>query len=174
MTKSTIRERVEQLLRECGISKPPVPIDKIAKHLVIVVRFAPTRLEVAGALIINGDEAYIAVNDAHSENRQRFTIAHEIGHFCLHKQGDHVHFDQDFLPYSQTSRSVLAINNREVDANQFAAELLMPTSMLEADFVRLRGSEEGSLAVSASRYKVSGAAMESRLQTLGLILPGID
>ena len=174
MSKAIIQEKVEELLKACAVSKAPIPVKKVAGHLNIEVRLAPTKEDVSGALIVDGKAAYIAVNDAHHQNRQRFTIAHEIGHFCLHKDGDHVHFDEDFRVYKRNGRSALAIDPQEIEANQFAAELLMPTNMLRSDFTKVKGMEEDAIATLASRYRVSSKAMEFRLQNLGLILPGID
>lgn len=174
MIKAKNQERIEKLLDACGVSRAPVPVKKVASHLDIDVRFAPTKPDVSGALIVNGKEAYIAVNSTHHENRQRFTIAHEIGHYCLHKDGDHVHFDGDFRVYARNGRSALAIDVHEIEANQFAAELLMPTEMLRSDFVKLRAADESAIATLATKYRVSGKAMEFRLQNLGFILPGID
>lgn len=174
MSKGRFQQEVEELLSACGLTKAPIAVRKVAAHLNIDVRLAPTREDVSGALIVDGVSAYIAVNDAHHINRQRFTIAHEIGHFQLHNTGDSIHFDEDFRVYSRDGRSSLAIDSKEIEANQFAAELLMPTLLLGQDFTKLRGSEEDAIRDLAGRYKVSTKAMEFRLQNLGLILPDID
>lgn len=174
MSKGRFQEEVESLLRACRLTKAPIEVRKVAAHLDIDVRLAPTKEDVSGALIVDGDRAYIAVNDTHHINRQRFTIAHEIGHFRLHDTGDRIHFDEDFRVYSRDGRSSLAIDSKEIEANQFAAELLMPTHLLRQDFIRVRGTEDDVVRDLAGKYKVSAKAMEFRLQNLGLILPAID
>ena len=67
----------------------------------------------------------VTVNDKHCKARQRFTVAHEIGHFVLHPDliGDRIGDDGLY-------RSHLP-NIREVEANRFAANLLMPTELIE-------------------------------------------
>src|ERR1700721_812124 len=90
-----VEEKSRRLLENSGISRAPIPGEQIARALMIAVKYSPGRPDVSGALIRDGKSAVIAVNSAQHENRQRFTIAHEIGHFLLHK-GTNLHFDEDF------------------------------------------------------------------------------
>jgi Zn-dependent peptidase ImmA (M78 family) len=161
-------------LIDSGVSKAPVPVDRIARHLNIEVRYSPTREDVSGALVVKDGAAFIAVNDAHHENRQRFTIAHEIGHFQLHNAGEQVHFDEDFRVYGRNKNSSLATDPQEIEANRFAAELLMPQKFLFDDFSGIKGDQEEVVARLAKRYKVSPQAMEYRLANLGLLVPSFD
>lgn len=90
--------------------------------------------------------------------RQRFTVAHELGHYAL-EHGNAFRDD----PSSFSSR---AIDWREREANQFAAELLMPTEAL------LRIVRSGTVADAgalAAMFNVSKVAMSYRLQNLGLL-----
>lgn len=173
MKKTELESRVRALLDNAGVTKAPISVKKVARSLQIEIRFAPTKPDVSGALIVDGESAYIAVNDAHHENRQRFTIAHELGHFCLHKEGDRIHFDEDFRVYKRSGRSALATDSKEIQANQFAAELLMPTNLLWEDFHKSQGLEPRIVESLALKYKVSRDAMKFRLQNLGLILPEV-
>lgn len=162
-----------KLLQNNGIVRAPVPVDSLAKTLEIDVRYSPGKEDVSGALIRNGKSVVIAVNSAQHENRQRFTIAHEIGHFLLHK-GTKVHFDEDFRVNYRNALSSEATNSDEIEANTFAAELLMPETFLRKDLLKIQpdddtiGTAIQSLAV---RYKVSPRAMELRLVNLGFISP---
>jgi Zn-dependent peptidase ImmA (M78 family) len=165
---------VERLLNNSDVSKAPVPVRRIARDLNIDVRFSPTREDVSGALVVKGGAAFIAVNDTHHENRQRFTIAHEIGHFCLHNPKEGVHFDEDFRVYGRNSKSSLASNPQEIEANQFAAELLMPEQFLMVDFSAMKGALEDIVVRLAKKYKVSPQAMEYRLANLGLLVPSFE
>src|SRR3954469_18194462 len=73
------------LLAKQGINAPPVPVEKIAKRLRVDVRFEPLEGGLSGALYRADDgHAVLGVNNWHAEVRQRFTIAHELGHLLLH------------------------------------------------------------------------------------------
>jgi len=174
ISRKQLIDEVEKLLKSSGVLKAPVAVERIARNLKIDVRFSPTREDVSGALVVKDGAAFIAVNDAHHENRQRFTIAHEIGHFCLHKPGEGVHFDEDFRVYGRNSKSSLATDPKEIDANQFAAELLMPKRFLLSDFSGMKGDQEDIVVRLAKRYKVSRQAMEYRLANLGLLVPTFE
>src|ERR1700683_3832334 len=125
MTMPTLEQQAARLLEENDIRRAPVPVDAIARAVGLDVRYSPGRPDVSGALIRNGKSAVIAVNSAQHENRQRFTIAHEIGHFLLHK-GTNLHFDEDFSVKFRDALSSKAEDDLEIEANQFAASLLMP------------------------------------------------
>lgn len=169
----SIEQQAEKLLDENDVRRAPVPVDNIARALGIDVRYAPTTDDVSGALIRNGSSAIIAVNSAQHENRQRFTIAHEIGHFILHKRAQS-HFDEDFRIDFRNSVSSEATQRDEIIANRFAAALLMPEGFLRKDLMRMEvGGREADEVIQslAVRYKVSRRAMELRLLNLGFISP---
>lgn len=96
----------------------------------------------------------ILVNNAHPRNRQRFTIAHEIGHFILHRKllddGDVV--DDTFYRSRFPSRI-------ETEANEAAAEILMPFNLIRIETDRGLVTPEAL----AERFGVSEAAMRIRL-----------
>ena|SRR5579875_394896 len=168
-----IEQHANQLLIDSGIKSAPVPVDKIAHRLGIELKFSPARDDVSGALIRDGNKAAIAVNSAQHENRQRFTIAHEIGHFRLHRQ-ERLHFDDDFQISFRNSLSSEAKDRREIEANQFAAALLMPRDFLRTDiaqFISGGSDPEDAIQSLAAKYAVSKRAMELRLLNLGYISP---
>lgn len=86
---------------------------------------------ISGLLKFSGKNGrpVIAIKASESPQRQRFTIAHEIGHYILHKS-ELVHVDPNRnlepLAFRDASSST-ATSIKEIQANQFAAELLMPT-----------------------------------------------
>jgi len=167
-----IEQQAARLLEKNNVRRAPVSVDAIAKALGLDVRYAPTSDDVSGALIRNGNSAVIAVNSAQHENRQRFTIAHEIGHFILHKRTER-HFDEDFrIDYRNTVSS--EATRDEIEANRFAAALLMPESFLRQDLMKMKvvdSEAEHIVQTLAIRYKVSQRAMELRLLNLGYISP---
>lgn len=114
--------------------------------------------------------AVIGVNSVDAPVRQRFTIAHEIGHFILHKD-EALHVDEKSLIGLRDRKSSLAVDEREIEANQFAAELLMPATFLQKDILNLPDDIEVEEAITklAHRYQVSTQAMTFRLTALGCL-----
>lgn len=115
----------------------------------------------SGSLSKRGGSWLIKVNKYHSLTRQRFTIAHELGHFIYHKDdyeddGQHEFIDTTFFR-GMTS------NNFEYTANRFASELLMP----EEDVRRLIDNDNiRSISDLALKFGVSSAAMLYRVKEL--------
>ncbi len=95
----------------------------------------------------------IIVNANHSLHRQRFTIAHELAHFILHKPliGDELTDDALY-------RSGLS-NGIEMEANDLAADILMP----RAQVLRFTRNREMTSSVMAKEFNVSQSAMATRL-----------
>jgi Zn-dependent peptidase ImmA (M78 family) len=161
-----IQREVLGLLKDNGITRAPVPVEEIARNSGIDVRYEAAEDELSGALIRKHEEIVIGVNSAHHPNRQRFTIAHEIAHFILHK-GIRLHVDEDFRINLRDGQK----NREEMEANVFAAELLMPSAFVMRDAGRLQNLDEDDIRRLARRYQVSQRAMEIRLANLGLIDP---
>lgn len=114
-----------------------------------------------------GGGAIIGVNSLHSANRQRFTIAHELGHLVLH--GDELHIDEGFPFAFRDEISSLAVDPAEIEANQFAAELLVPEAWLAAE---IRGQHldiesDDVIEALAKKFGVSVLSMTHRLSSLG-------
>src|SRR4051794_10316854 len=122
--RKLIQTSAEELLRKNRIASAPVDIEKIAKSLRIQIIRQSAEDDLAGFLLRDSDKntALIGVNENHQPNRQRFTIAHEIGHFCLHNyQG--VHFDgknTDLQVHLRNDKSAEGTNIEEREANLFA------------------------------------------------------
>ena len=95
----------------------------------------------------------IFVNSDHVKTRQRFTIAHEVAHFVLHRSliGDGI--TDDALYRSRLS------NTLEAEANRLAADILMPRHLVKEEIER--GAD--SVQELASRFEVSLCAMSIRL-----------
>ena len=156
-------------MNHAHIGKPPVPVERLAKRLGVEVRYEPLNGNLSGMLFREGGRAIIGVNSLHARSRQRFTIAHELGHLALHeRQG--IHLDRKFpIVRQRDGRSSLAIDPEEIEANGFAAELLMPAAMLENDLADADPYYEDDELIRwlADRYEVSLQAMAIRLGNLG-------
>lgn len=116
-------------LRENHVVRPPVLPREIARSYgldVVLVELPEHRQEVAGFLDFS--ENKIFVNGADPYNRQTFTIAHELGHFLLHKSL----FEQQPEQYQVLLRRPIhsVTDPLEKEANAFAADLLVPMDML--------------------------------------------
>jgi len=172
-----IRRIAQQILTEAGVAGPPVDVQAIARRLdARVHRVADEAEDVSGFLLRDpvGDITLIGVNARHHRWRQRFTVAHELGHLCLH-QTERLHVDgkRGYSVVRRSTASSLGADPKEIEANVFAAELLMPVDFLEEDvssdrFASLSGRE--LVKELARRYQVSQAAMRFRLSNLGLIV----
>jgi len=162
---------VERLLDRFHIDRPPVPVDQIAKKLGVLLCPLPAGAEddISGAIVRKDNHVVIAVNPAHHSNRQRFTIAHELGHYFLHEAQVQEHVDQRFSVAWRKADPSGGVDWLEVEANRFAAELLIPTKFLTRDLDSLDEIERHTIAVLASRYRVSKDAMKFRLTNLGII-----
>lgn len=169
--KETVEVRVAEILRGFAIVEPPVPVEEIARRLGIAIYPLPAGTEISGAIAQRDGSTIIGVNIAHHPNRQRFTIAHELGHHLLgHELKQHV--DGDFRVAWRSTESSKAVNWMEIEANALAAELLIPTAFIKRDLDILERQMNSSIVEQlARRYKVSRQAMEIRLTNLGLIPP---
>lgn len=172
----TPAQAATRLLKELNIKSPPVPIERIARHLGAQVRFSPLDDEISGMAFIKEGLPIIGVNSLHHPNRQRFTIAHECGHLLLHKSliTAHVHVDKQFegvvtpRRLNRDERSATGTIEAEVQANQFAAALLMPADFLERAMADSTADIEDARRIEklAQKFKVSKEAMANRLSAL--------
>lgn len=165
-----ITEMVEELLTRFDVRRPPVPVDKIVKKLNLLLAPLPADDEISGAIVRKDGHVVIAVNPAHHVNRQRFTIAHELGHYFLH-EGLEQHVDQNFRVSWRNADSSKAVNWTEIQANRFAAELLMPTKFVKSDLDSLDQIDKRTVALLSTKYVVSPEAMKIRLSQLGILGP---
>lgn len=154
----------QRVLHSAGIVEPPVDVDDIARRLGIIVRYSPLEGGYSGTAIrrANG-EAIIGVNSTHPEKRQRFSVAHELGHVLLHRDAA-FHLDDRAIIGFRSEESSLGKDPREVEANQFAAELLMPEAFIRRDLHRLNDQPiDDVIEELASSYGVSVQAMTIRI-----------
>ena len=159
----------QKLLKLVKINtKPAINLEDLSRKLGIEINYKSFDNEISGCLIRKDNKAIIGVNSKHTPTRQRFTIAHEIGHFQLH-QGEPVHVDKIRVNFRDKS-SETATNAEEIEANTFAAELLMPTDLINRDIQENELSiDEGIIETLAKRYEVSPLAMTLRLINLGYL-----
>jgi Zn-dependent peptidase ImmA (M78 family) len=176
--RKQIEKQVNDLLTSNNITTAPVDIGKIAKSLQLEIVKQDADDKISGMLVndFGNKKALIGVNRKHHINRQRFTIAHEIGHFLLHHfQG--VHFDGENTGLQINFRDDKSASGEDLyerEANLFAAELLMPRTLLEADISKIKNlslidKDDLTLKSLADKYKVSVRAITYRLAYLGYL-----
>jgi Zn-dependent peptidase ImmA (M78 family) len=143
-------------------------VEKIAKELGAQVRFAPFDDELSGMVHIKDGVPIIGVNSLHHPNRQRFTIAHELGHLEFDREmiTSSIHVDKGFPGLMRDSKSATGTELIEIRANQFAAELLMPSTLIN---LALAGKQfdiedDGPIEELAKKFRVSKQALEYRIR----------
>lgn len=170
MARRRARHAVRRLLRDQGVGdSPPVDVYRIARNLGIEVVERPKLVvqgeEASGFLLRTRGRTICVLNEDDHPNRKRFTVAHEIGHYLLHP------FQETYIDWNfRNNKSSEGTDHREIEANGFAAELLMPEELIRAevpsplnvieDDERIRGL--------ARRFRVSPQAMTHRLTNLDL------
>jgi len=196
--------------RQCSVTvAPPIPVDEIAEsHQGLDLRFEDLQAETGdhrtlGAIRVRAKQLAVDLTldptiYRKREGRFRFTVAHEVGHWELHRQfvvpGSQSTFLGGVEGLDVICRSDASGDRGEWQANQFAAYLLMPKELVFEVWRNCRGSLDPYLAVDeiadlsakwslredetptvaiaremAQIFKVSGQAMQIRLLELTLI-----
>ncbi|QQD75886.1 ImmA/IrrE family metallo-endopeptidase [Curtobacterium sp. YC1] len=165
MNPNDAARRVLETYLESRPSAPMIPVDpvQIARSLGINVYSARLVPTLSGMISRFDPEAGtdIYLNSEHAPVRQRFTTAHELGHYFAVEE--HAGGEQKVFVHRRDSQSSCGTNSEEIFANQFAAELLMP----ETEVRRLRALGLDALEL-ARRFNVSYDAMNFRLKNLRL------
>ena len=138
----------------------PVDIISMAKELELELYNVNTSENISGAILKDKSGKYIIyVKSSDSKNRKRFTIAHEISHFLLHKNI----IDKGSITDNTMYRSNLS-NIYEKQANKLASEILIPIKKLKEFLFKHNIRNINSLA---SLFEVSKESMEIRIKEGG-------
>ncbi len=144
---------------------PPADLDRVASRLGVDVYREEFSQEIDGFYLwIPGASPVVAINSCYLKPpaRQRFTLAHELGHHLLAERNS-AGVELFFIDGLKTSRSIL-----ERSCDQFAALLLMPEDRVREWFKELASNRENRTAILAERFGVSLSAIRVRLRELGL------
>jgi len=161
------RMLAKDVLKKHWNGKLPVDLDRICAENNIQIKYEHLEPleenhgqgQISGVMFIQDkDNKFIVVNKKDNEKRQRFTIAHELGHYFLHMS------DQDYENTSMVSFRGRS-NKHEREANLFAAELLMPEDVVKREYELVLYPLASFLA---RRFDVSEAAMSVRIKEMGL------
>jgi Zn-dependent peptidase ImmA (M78 family) len=164
-----IDQQSTELLRKLHLLSVPVNVEGVAQKLGAEVVYADLEDDMSGFLLREKEVVKIAVNGLHHPNRQRFTIAHECGHLHLHAdQGDRLWVDKAYFTiFYRDSSSSSGDKLAEIQANQFAAGLLMPEMLLKEQLTQELSDVD--IFRLALRFQVSEQAMTLRLVSLGML-----
>jgi transcriptional regulator with XRE-family HTH domain len=157
------RDTADALLEAAGIISPPVPVEDLIKGCGVRILAWDFQDDIDGLVLELDTGAVIWVNKDQARTRQRFTLAHELGHHLLrHADTFHLDLGGELAP-NVTGGHPTYDWRAERAANEFAANLLMPASM-----VRRAAAIVSDVAALASQFKVSPAAMGFRLTALNI------
>lgn len=139
--------------------KCPVDVDGLAHRIGLPVSYVAMSEDISGELVREGGSYRININANHPRTRQRFTLAHELGHYVYHRSliGDGVNDSRAY----RTTTSAQHFNPKikaehETEANRFAASLLMPMAMID-HLYRVEGMtiEEVAETMQVSKHAAS-------------------
>lgn len=166
-TYSYIEEKAEDILIENGFYSTGFDVKKLAKKLNIEV--LPKKLDddVAGLFVRINDKPIISYNqNQKNKSRERFTIAHELGHFFLHSNKP-IFIDKNPKVMFRNSASSSGEHLQEKEANHFAAALLMPRRLVRDEINNIPDDTKNPIVYLSNLFKVSEQAMSFRLANLG-------
>lgn len=187
MTKRSVNARkaearATELIAAQGVVAPPVPVEEICERLGLYVVYEALPHDTSSVLIRqpNGRQV-IGVNAMQAPRRQRFSLAHELGHALLHVSDGPPTGEEAVVsrPLEILFRDGLAgqgTDEIEIAANNFAAALLMPPDLVRARFQKRWNQAttrrlDSVIAALAEDFDVSDQAMRYRLVNLGMIDP---
>ena len=171
-TLRRINSEVEAILTQYSIYSAPLNVEEIAKQIGLNVKPFPFEDGVSGILVIDNGIGTIGYNVNESKVRRRFTIAHELGHYILHREQSKLFLDKNFKIYFRSDNAAENEQNQlmEQQANAFAAALLMPAKILKDEMSKIEfdlGNEEAVKSL-AKIFNVSSTAMYYRIVNLEL------
>ncbi len=162
-----IEKQAQEILERHNLKTLPINPLTLAHRAGVKVNNARfTDENLAGMIVKRGDDVLILVAQDDPPFRKRFTIAHELAHHFLHliRDGEYVDNEVDLFRLQTSDRSEASPTRRqEIQANLFAASLLMPEHE-----VRRYWDERRSIEDLARAFNVSEEAMGYRVTSLGL------
>jgi Zn-dependent peptidase ImmA (M78 family) len=197
LTESSIKHSVLDILKQVDYQGGRVDLEKICAALSIELEYTSHDVRDADGNPILGSANFtrnlISININENEHRERFTLAHEIGHFCLqHKAflNSESIIERDLVVKKQ-SKNTTKYERLEIQANTFAANLILPDYCFEAKTAEFRRElniqdrghgyifvdsqpcnfmpYEQLLSDLSSYFEVSKQAVEIKFKTSGML-----
>jgi len=126
LSTSDIEKKTTSLLKKYDVWKIPVDLELLAHRMGLRVDYSDLGEDVSGVIVIAEKGGDIGINSEHSNIRQRFTLAHEIGHYVLHRNSKDLFIDKSYAKMFRNQNSSNGTDRVEIQANIFASTLLMP------------------------------------------------
>lgn len=172
MTIRKAENKAAELLQRFNIKELPIPVREIAQACNVKIQPYDLGEDISGVLVINKGTGTIGYSPVESKVRQRFTIAHELGHYVLHSQSkqEGLFIDKGFKVLFRDYNSSTGEIKHEKEANAFAAALLMPKDLLisKIESLDLDLTDESAIKKLAKMFNVSSISMSFRISNLGL------
>ncbi len=149
----------------------PVPVADIIRDYGLVLQESVLEDSISGMMVTKENGiAHVVINQGHHKNRQRFSMAHELGHYLLHRNARSIFVDASEQRFYRDAEASTGTKLQEIEANAFAAELLMPQESIEERVPEtLTTLDEPIIERLAEEFCVSQSAMVFRLQKLRLL-----
>lgn len=167
-----MENELEVVRRHMGVQ--PVNVAAIFSDLGVAYEERPILSGESGWIECIDGEFKVVVNSTEGEQRRRFTAAHELGHYLMHRDllcvagRANRHTDRLFGANKEANRETPFRKKHEVQANKIAAQIVMPASKIKDAWEVLDLDPTLKAEAIAKQFGVSSAAMEIRLKTLGL------
>jgi len=144
-----------ELAKSKGITTTPIDLMGLCRLLGITIKYATIDNNLSGSLKYHLGRWIIEVNSLHHERRQRFTIAHELAHYCLHRDHQSAFDDSTFHRGKEYT-------SQEREADNFAGAILMPKS----EFRHFISTQSNKIDDIAEYFGASGIAVKIRADVI--------
>jgi Zn-dependent peptidase ImmA (M78 family) len=152
-------DKLLDFARDKNLETTPLDVKGIADKFGIHVKEVSLEDDLSGKLYRDPETSkwVIEVNKEHHPNRKRYTIAHELAHFCLHRHLKYNFVDRIYFRGGES-------NKPEWQANEFASAILIPAEKFRE---RIR-SGVTKIEKLANEFQVSTLALRIRAKNLGI------
>lgn len=140
------RDMARKVLHDARIAKTPIPVDEIAQHYGFQVKLLDQPSDKFSGILLR-DKKAIGINMHHHPMRQRFSLSHELGHYFL----DHPDASEEIPDDNGMEKRKIY----EAEADEFAAELLMPRELLKSALKQNADFETLQQQFQVSRHVVA-------------------
>lgn len=158
--ENSIPVDISQICYDLNIRLQDVDFTKIEQNEAFKSMFE-TRGSILGVVLANNDELAILYRKTDTNNRKRFTIAHELAHCCIH-------MDSKLDTYIEFRLDEYSEDEREIQANKFAGELLIPEKSLKNIIGETSYLYSSVVNLLSRAFAVSEKVMCERLKCLGI------
>lgn len=172
-----MNDAVYKIFDECSIDKVPINVSEIAEKLGFDIYYGKFNDEsVSGSMWDVNEEIdlsatrkskrFILVSDRDTAERQRFTIAHEIGHFVMHCTDERNFYERY---HSNPDKTDPKLKKYEDDADFFAANLVLPSKLVIGYVMNNSGVDRSALIQKiCTQFGVERETVTRRFKELGL------